>query len=141
MNKNLISSLRYTISGWLVILMHLAAIIGVPILSYHFKSWWFLFGIAFVYIGFVLGGKGYFPRMIVLVIIGIVLCYFDFFNSKLISFYSLCILFGFVVMRLYWIIGLGDKTSRALISIVNPHVRKDIETEIEEEMKNLKKSE
>jgi hypothetical protein len=143
MNKETISAIRYTVSGWLIMVIHLCAFIGVPILAYRFNNWWFLFGIVFVYIGFSFGWKRYTLIIIIFAALGVSLAVFNFFNQQLVAFYFICFSFGFIGIRLYRIIGLGDKTSRALISTVNSDVRQEISDEIEKgmnEFKNRKKS-
>jgi hypothetical protein len=135
------SALRYTISGWLMILTHLSAFVIIPILAYTFHNWWFLFGIPFVYIGLGLGWKKPVIKIIIIAIVGVILSVYGLFN-QLISFYFLCFLVGFVVINLYRIIGLGDKTSKALIATTNPNVRQEISEEIEKgmnEYRNKKK--
>ena len=138
MNKGEISYLRYNASAWLVLIIHLFAFVGVPIFAYRFNNWWFLFGIAFVYIGFSLGWKRSTFKILIFAALGIFLAINNFFSQQ-IAFFFLCFSFGFVGIRLYRVIGLGDKTSRALISLVNQDVKQEISTEIEEALKKYTK--
>lgn len=138
MDNSQISSFRYNISGWLIILIHLCSFIGIPILAYRFNNWSFLFGIAFVYIGFSFGWKNKSFKIILFAVVGIFLAIYNFFDL-LVAFYFICFSFGFIGIRLYRIIGLGDKTSRALISLNNPDVKQEITKEIEEEFEKSMK--
>lgn len=137
MSNGNFSALRYTISGWLMILTHLSAFIVIPILAYKFNNWWFLFGIAFVYIGLAVGWKRRVIKIILISIVGALLSVYDLFN-QLTSFYFLCFVVGFIVINLYRIIGLGDKNSRALIATTNPNVRQEISDEIEKGMNEFR---
>ncbi len=143
MHNEKISSLRYTISGMLGVLMYLIPLIAVPILAYQCSNWWLLFGIPIAFIGTIVGAKKY-----KYLILGLVSAVFLAFNNherfdiyKTFPFYFFCFLFGFLCMIIYTIIGLGDRTSRALISLQNKGVRKDIEKEIKEGIENYRKSE
>lgn len=127
------STLRYTISGWLMIFTHLCAFIVIPMLAYKFNNWLFLFGIAFVYIGIATGWKRRLIKIILILVVGALLSVYDLFN-QLIYCYFLCFVVGFIVINLYRIIGLGDKTSRALIATTNPRVMQEISNEIEKGM-------
>ncbi|MEP6467569.1 MAG: hypothetical protein ABJB05_14765 [Parafilimonas sp.] len=127
--------LRYNISGWLAIVMYYAPIIAVPILAYKLDNWWLLFCILISLIATVIASRKY--KFIVLAIISI-LCLIFYQRNQTISFYFLSFAFGFFCMILYRIIGLGDKTSRALISIQNPDVRKELENEIGEEYQKIR---
>jgi hypothetical protein len=137
MSNGNFSALRYTISGWLMILTHLSAFIVIPILAYKFNNWWFLFGIAFLYIGIALGWKRGGIKIIIIAIVGVLLSIYHLFIQP-ISCYFLCLVVGFIVINLYRVIGLGDKTSRALIATTNPNVRQEISDEIEKGMNEFR---
>src|SRR5450755_5191010 len=100
MSKGTISYLRYVISGWLIGLIHLYSFVGIPILAYRYGNWWFLFGIAFVYIGFAFGWKNYTLKIIIYAALGIFLTVYNFFNQS-VAFYYLCFSIGFIGIRLY----------------------------------------
>lgn len=77
--------------------------------------------------------------VIIYVAILFIASYFKIFN-QLFAFYYICFGVGFLGIRLYRAIGLGDKTSRAMIALKNPDVKKEIEKEVEEGMKEYFKS-
>ena len=129
--------LRYTVSGWIALIMYYAPFIAVPILAYRFNNWWFLFGIIISFIGTVMASNKY--KFIILAVVAITFLSLNYYTkiSQTISFYFLSFMFGFVLMILYRLIGFGDRTSRALIAASgNKQAREEIEKDIEERLKN-----
>jgi predicted membrane protein len=126
---------RYTISGFIGLIMSYAPFVVVPIIAYQFHNWWFLFGIIFSLLGTAIGSKKI--KFIILALASIVffaLQNYDLMNMTF-NFYFLCFFFGILCMILYSKIGFSDKTSRALIAASgNKEAREEIEKEIESGM-------
>jgi hypothetical protein len=138
------TSLRYSISGYIGVLMNLVApLIIIPILCYRFGNWLLLFGSFFVYIGEKVSSNRKAKYVIfVLVIVGCIYYWisngFDFRKGP--TFYLICFLFGFLCYQLYRAIGFGDELTRAMIAAQgNKNADEEITEEIKKGLENLRK--
>lgn len=135
------SRLRYIIATIISISLQWGTLIGVSIFAYLFGNWWILFGILFVFIGGLLSNiKMKYPVLILVLV-----AYFTYVNKesfdarRLIDFFFLCFMYGFILNIFYKIIGFGDKLSRAMIAAAgNSGARAEIEKEVEEGMQKWK---
>ena len=134
------SRLRYIIATIISISLQWGTLIGVSIFAYLFGNWWILFGILFVFIGGVLSNT----KMKYPVLILVLVAYFSYLNKenfddrRLIDFFFLCFMYGFILNIFYKIIGFGDKLSRAMIAAAgNSAARAEIEKEVEKGMQKL----
>ena len=129
------TSLRYSISGYIGILMnYVVPLIVIPILCYRFNNWLLLFGSIFVYIGEMISSNKK-VNYIIFAPAVIWSAYYwannGFDIHKETTFLIICFLFGFLCYQLYRIIGFGDKLSRAMIAAQG---NKDADAEIREEI-------
>jgi len=135
------SRLRYIIATIISISLQWGTLIGVSIFAYFFGNWWILFGILFVFIGGVLSNTKMKYPVLILVLVAYVtyVSTKNFDAHRLIDFFFLCFMFGFILNIFYKIIGFGDRLSRAMIAAAgNSGARAEIEKEVEKEMKKLK---